>query len=167
MNQGNYGYGYPQQAPPPQGYGYGHALPPEMQAAQDARSLDLLAIFHFVYAGLLGLGGLFMGLYIVLGIVMATSVASGGGSAGDAAAIGGFFAVIGGVFLVLLWTKAALMVWSGMSMRKRQRRTLSFVMACVSCIAVPLGTTLGVFTLVVLSKPSVQWLYDRTAAQGG
>jgi hypothetical protein len=165
MNQGNYGYGYPQQAPPPQGYGY--VMSPEMQAAQDARNLDMLAIFHFVYAGLLGLGGLFMGLYIVLGVVMATSVAAGGGSSGDAAAIGGFFVAFGVVFLVLLWTKAAFLVWSGMSMRKRQRRTLSFVMACISCIAVPLGTTLGVFTLVVLSKPSVQWLYDRTASQGG
>ena len=168
-NPGNYGYGYgyqqQPQAPPPQGWGY--AMSPEMQAQQDGRNLDLLAIFHFVYAGLLGFGGLFFGLYIVFGVVMATSVAAGGGSTGDAAAVGSIFAVIGFVALALFWTKAAFLVWSGISMKKRRRHTLSFVMACLSCINVPLGTTLGVFTLVVLSKPSVKWLYDREAAQGG
>jgi hypothetical protein len=164
-NPGNYGYGYQQpQAPPPQGWGY--AMSPEMQAQADGRNLDLLAIFHFIYAGLLGFGALFFLLYVILGAVMATSVASGGGSSGDAAAVGGIFAVIGFVFMALFATKAAFLVWSGISMRKRQRHTLSFVMACISCINLPLGTTLGVFTLVVLSKPSVKWLYERTAAQG-
>ncbi len=167
-NPGNYGsgYGYQQpQPPPPQGWGYG--MSPEMQAQQDAHNLDLLAIFHFVYAGLLGFGGLFFGLYIVFGVVMATSVAASGGSSGDAAAVGSIFAVVGFVALARFWTTAAFLVWSGVSLRKRRRRTLSFVMACLTCISVPLGTTLGVFTLVVLSKPSVKWLYDREAALGG
>jgi hypothetical protein len=50
-------------------------------------------------------------------------------------------------------------------LRKRRHRTLSFVMACLTCINIPLGTALGVFTLVVLSRPSVKALYDQVAMQ--
>jgi hypothetical protein len=48
-------------------------------------------------------------------------------------------------------------------LRERKNRTFSFVVACVNCIHVPLGTVLGVFTIVVLSRESVKRLYEGTA----
>ena len=37
------------------------------------------------------------------------------------------------------------------------------VIAALECLSVPLGTLLGVFTLVVLSRPSVRDSFDRPA----
>ena len=53
-----------------------------------------------------------------------------------------------------------------MSLKKRQKRTFSFVIACICCMNIPLGTALGVFTLVVLSRQSVKAIYDRVAYYG-
>ena len=39
-------------------------------------------------------------------------------------------------------------------------------MACVCCVNIPLGTALGVFTLIVLSRPGVKAIYDRVAYYG-
>jgi hypothetical protein len=134
-------------------------------SAVDESNLDTLAICHYVYAGLVGLVGMAGLLYVVIGVVIATGTAAGSTSPGtpSTAAVGGVIAAIGGLVTVLLWLKAAFVLWSGLSLKKRQRRTLSFVVACICCVSVPLGTLLGVFTLVVLSRPQVRAIYDRVA----
>jgi hypothetical protein len=144
-----------------------------MPTAEDENQLNTLAICHYVYAGLLGLGGLLGLVYVVFGIIFAASIASSPPPAGahgspgpPAAAIGGIFAAIGGFIMLLVWTKAAVVAYSGMSLKKRQRRTFSFVIACICCMNIPFGTALGVFTLVVLSRASVKALYDRVAYYG-
>ena len=43
--------------------------------------------------------------------------------------------------------------------RPRRARTFSLVMAGVNCLSVPLGTTLGVFTFIVLLRESVAAQY--------
>jgi hypothetical protein len=53
-----------------------------------------------------------------------------------------------------------------MNLKRRQKRTFSLVMACMCCMNIPLGTALGVFTLVVLSRQSVKAIYDRVAYYG-
>ncbi len=179
MNQGPYGQppqpypqeqGYPQQQqgyPPPYGQGY---PPPQFQQRpqDDEGHLNILAICTFCYAGLIGLFGLFFSIYLILGIVMAGSaVSTGGSSAGAEATVGGIFIVIGALAMLFMWGKAALLIWSGLSLRKRTRPTLSFVVGCISCMNIPLGTTLGIFTIMVLNRPSVKALYAQRAAQLG
>jgi len=46
--------------------------------------------------------------------------------------------------------------------RLRQRRSWVFciVVAALSCIGIPFGTALGVFTLLVLSRHSVKCMFD-------
>ncbi|HEY3817747.1 MAG TPA: hypothetical protein VGL81_11275 [Polyangiaceae bacterium] len=147
--------GYPQQPPPP--------------TAEDETQLNTLAICHYIYAGMLGLFGLFGLIYVVFGVILATASlgATGAGHAGPPpAAIGGVVAAIGGFITVFLWAKAACVAYSGMSLKKRQKRTFSFVIACICCVNIPLGTALGVFTLVVLSRPTVKAIYDRVAYYG-
>jgi hypothetical protein len=153
-------YAQPQQPPPgpPPGYGYpgqpggGH---------QDEQNLEALAICHFIYAGLVGLGAMLVGLWLLFATVLTTRVAASGSGGPQAAAIVGIVDIVLGVVLVLALAKAALLAYSGTCLRKRRNRTLSFVMACIACINIPLGTALGVFTLVVLSRPSVKALYDH------
>jgi len=146
--------GYPQQPPPP--------------TAEDESQLNTLAICHYIYAGMLGLFGVFGLIYVAIGIAVAASSMGGGAGAGGPppAAIGGVVAAIGGFITLFLWAKAGCVVYSGMSLKKRQKRTFSFVVACLCCMNIPLGTALGIFTLVVLSRQSVKAIYDRVAYYG-
>jgi hypothetical protein len=44
----------------------------------------------------------------------------------------------------------------------RRNRTFCLVMAAISCLWVPLGTVLGVFTIVVLVRPSVEQAFAQS-----
>lgn len=50
-------------------------------------------------------------------------------------------------------------VLSGIWIKKRKNRTFSFVVAAMNCIQFPFGTALGVFTFIVLLRPSVETAY--------
>ena len=77
--------------------------------------------------------------------------------------MGSIFAIFGGIFMVIGLATTVALVISGLGLRRRRRRTLSFVVACLICLNVPFGTALGVFTLIVLSRASVKALYDQRA----
>jgi len=64
--------------------------------------------------------------------------------------------------MVLLAIAGGLCVLSGLGLRAHRRRGLSTVVAALQCLALPLGTVLGVITLVVMSRPSVVLLYRET-----
>ena len=49
---------------------------------------------------------------------------------------------------------------SGYFIQQRQRRVFSIVVAAVNCIYFPFGTVLGVFTIIMLSKPEATDLYN-------
>jgi tryptophan-rich sensory protein len=65
-----------------------------------------------------------------------------------------FFGVI--IFLCLVGNLA-----SGLCLRRRRARMFSLVVGGVNCLAFPFGTALGVFTLIVLVRPTVTALYNR------
>ena len=73
------------------------------------------------------------------------------------------FYVVIGFFLVVL---CVCNILSGLYVRKRKNRTFSFVIAGVNCLQFPLGTALGVFTFIVLSRPAVKTDYDSRALPG-
>lgn len=80
--------------------------------------------------------------------------------ADDAKILGVVFAVIGGIFALMGWVFAFLVFLAGRKLARHQSRTFCIVIAALCCMMVPLGTLLGVFTLVVLSRQSVQALFD-------
>ena len=51
-------------------------------------------------------------------------------------------------------------VLSGYWIKKRKNRTFSFLIAAMNCIQFPFGTALGVFTFIVLARPTVQSSYE-------
>jgi hypothetical protein len=93
-------------------------------------------------------------------MVVASGAATtkGGGAPGDAVVFGVFEVILGLVVLAFL-AKIPLLAYSGICIRRRRHRMLSVVLACLACLNVPLGTMLGVFTLVMLTRPSVKALY--------
>ena len=52
-------------------------------------------------------------------------------------------------------------VLQGLQLRQRRRHTFCVVMAAIGCAFMPFGTVLGIFTLIVLTKPTVRSLFAR------
>lgn len=141
------------------------ALPPLLrdQRQVDAQHLRLLAIFHFVAAGMACLGILFIaGEFAFLHVIM--SHADTVAKPGQANAIPPqvllaifqwFFALFGLWFLA----SAVLNALSGFFLLARKHRVFSLVVAGINCLHMPLGTILGVFTIIVLIRASVQEEY--------
>ena len=149
--------------------------PPHPQAMLDAEHLKLLAIFHYVLAGLAALFGSIPIIHVLIGVMMVSGKfpmgpPSGPSSSPPSAAMptefGWFFIVIGGGIILLSWVYAGLLFYAGRCLSARQKRTFCFVMACISCLHVPFGTALGVFTILVLQRPSVQALFNRPQMGG-
>ena len=67
-----------------------------------------------------------------------------------------WFYVAAWVFLLVF---VVLNILSGFYLRQRRNRMFSLVVGGLNCIHVPLGTALGVFTIMVLSRESVRDLY--------
>jgi len=126
--------------------------------AEDQEQLRILSIFHFVIAGLLALFGSVPVIHMVIGLSLLFSDqniwAMDGGP--PMALIGVMFTVIPALLIGLAWTTAILIVRAGFRLRQQRSHTFCLVMASVSCCFAPLGTVLGVFTILVLSRPGVR-----------
>ena len=75
-----------------------------------------------------------------------------------------FFAVFKWFYLVFaLWFIASglLNLLSGIFLRARKHRIFSIVVAYINCLYMPLGTILGVFTILVLARDTVREAYDE------
>ena len=68
------------------------------------------------------------------------------------------FYVIAGIFLALV---ILLNLLSAVFMRQRKHRIFSIIVASINCLQIPFGTTLGVFTFIVLMRESVRQSYDK------
>ena len=138
-----------------------------MQATQDEEHLRLLAIFHYVVGGMLALFACVPIIHVSIGLVMLVSPSLFGPPQGGAPPpvwVGLFFVILGGLFIVIGWTMAGLMLYAGRCLSRRQRYLFCMVVAGVSCLFFPLGTALGVFTIIVLNRPSVKQLFEPGAA---
>jgi len=132
---------------------------------RDEEHLRLLAIGFYVFGGLTALMSCLGILYVFIGLVMMGVGATSHRADGlPPAFFGLFFAVMGAVITAIGVGLGLLWVFAGRSLSQRKRYTFCMVMAVVACLSMPLGTVLGVFTLVVLSRPSVKEIFDKRAA---
>jgi hypothetical protein len=134
---------------------------------QDLEHLRLLSIFHYVVGGLLALFACFPLLYFVFGLVMlvAPAVFEDGrhGPPNDAAVmqIVGVLMMFGGTLFALIgWAYAVCILFAGQFLSQRRHYTFCLVIAALLCMNTPFGTILGVFTIVVLMRPSVKLLFE-------
>jgi len=123
---------------------------------QDEDHLRLLSIFHYVWGGLIGFVSCFALIHVLVGSVLATGIAR---QNGPPAWIGLIFVLAGGCALVLGGTMAALTIWAGRCLAQKRHYTFCLVIAVISCLSFPFGTALGVFTIIVLNRPSVRPLF--------
>ena len=140
-------------------------LPPLLrdQRKVDADHLRLLAVFHFVFAGLavVGIGFLALHFAIMHSLFANPEMWKNQKNAGPPPEV--FFAVFRWFYLifgVLLVVGLVANLLSGRFLLKKKFRTFSLIVAGINCIQIPFGSVLGVFTLIVLLRDSVRELYD-------
>jgi hypothetical protein len=129
---------------------------------EDLQHLQLLAVFHYVLGGLSALCACFPVIHLTLGVAMVSGRLPAQPQQGPPMQLMGWlFVLFATAAMVLGWAYAVGMVIAGRCLQRRLGYTFCLVMAALSCAHVPLGTVLGVFTLIVLSRPSVKDLFRR------
>ena len=132
----------------------------------DEEHLRLLSVFHYVLGGIRLFYACFPLLYVDIGvIVIGAALLSRDPEAAPIALVGVFFVVIGAVVALLGLAFGGATIYAGMCLSRRKHYTFCLVMAAVNCIAVPMGTVLGVLTIVVLVRPGVQGLFGRQVTE--
>ena len=135
-------------------------------ATDDEQHLRLLSIFHYVAGGLTALFACFPLIHVALGLAMifAPQSLSNRPSHQPPAFFGWFFTCFGGGMFVVGMSMAVGIVIAGRFIAQRRRYWFIFAAACVQCAFFPFGTVLGVFTVIVLSRPAVKALFQVTPA---
>jgi hypothetical protein len=135
---------------------------------QDMEHLRLLAIFHYVVAGLAALFSFFPLLYTIIGLVFIFAARHETAKPGEelpSEFLGWIFAVLGLALFVIGLAMAICILVAGRSLALRKRYSFTLVIACIECLFVPFGTILGVFTIVALSRESVKRLFATAHVQ--
>lgn len=125
----------------------------------DENDLRTLSIFHYVLAGLSALFGTFPLIHLFMGIGMLRGAFAEPGHKGPPEFVAYIFISVALVMIVLGWTVAGLLVFSGRFLRAHRKYTFCLVVAGISCLFVPFGTLLGVFTIMVLQRPTARALF--------
>lgn len=134
----------------------------ERQAIIDNEHLRVLSICYFVSAGMNVFFSLFGLLYAFMGLVLtaAASQTTSQPNQPPPAFVALFFGAFGfGIFSIMV-VLAVLKFITAQRLKQRRSRTLCMIVAGLTCLGIPVGTALGVFTFVVLSRPSIVREFD-------
>ena len=136
------------------------AIPAASFPEKDAEHLRLLAMFHFINGALdlvmLGLFGLqYMFMRAMFTHAMHSPKANDPPPEFILDFFLGFFVLLGFLYLVAV----VLNVMTGFFIEQRRHRTFSMVVAGLNCVQMPLGTLLGIFTLIILNRDTVRARY--------
>jgi hypothetical protein len=128
---------------------------------EDEQHLQLLAIFHFILGGLYALCGCFPLVYVFAGgMVISAAPPPKSPNEPPPEVIGVIFIALGLFLCAMIWIIAICTLLSGRFIMQRKYRTFCLVTAGLMCLNAPQGTVLGVFTFIVLLRPSVTRLFD-------
>jgi hypothetical protein len=130
---------------------------------QDKEHLQLLAIFHYIVAGLAAFFSFFPLLYTTIGAIFIFVARHGTAKPGEELPpefLGWIFVGLGSFLFLLGITMAVCILIAGRCLSRRRRYSFALVMACIECLFLPFGTILGVFTIIVLSRESVKTLFS-------
>ena len=139
--------------PPPQTYQTSSSLPYQSIGTLDVKDtehLRILSICWYIVSALQCVGLLGGLILVVLGVVLLV----GGGSADEEPGI--VFLIFGIIAVLITFFIAFLSFLTARSLARRRWITLIYICAAIMCISPPLGTLLGIFTFIVLGRPSVK-----------
>ncbi len=141
---------------------------PAVQAALDEDHLRLLKIAYYIAGGAtVAFSSIFI-FHFMMCLVMglnphAFPQSTANGQHIEPPPPGLFigFAFVIGMVIILGWTFGALQIYAARCLGLRRNLLLIMVVAGVECIFIPWGTTIGVFTFLLLNRPSVKPLFNQ------
>ncbi|HET6442125.1 MAG TPA: hypothetical protein VFH53_07095 [Phycisphaerae bacterium] len=132
---------------------------------RDEEHLRLLKIFYYIFGGIVAFQASIPLIHVAIGIIiLIAAAAGGGGDAGPPAVMGLLFVCIGGAMVLIGWTLAICAFFAARCLSRRTAYVFCFAIAVLSCLCIPYGTVLGIFTIIVLVRPSVKAIFERTRA---
>lgn len=131
---------------------------------EDIRYLNLLAVFHFIVACIvallacLPLINLFIGFSVLEEIPRA--IAQGELFPPHAFVPFIMFILLPVTFSVIGWMFAVAIALNAYYIKNRKWLNYCLVVGGIETIFIPFGTVLGVFTIILLTKPNIKTLFD-------
>ncbi|MBC8066519.1 MAG: hypothetical protein H7Y17_16935 [Chlorobia bacterium] len=131
--------------------------------SQDLEQLKLLETFHKVIAGMYALFGFCGFPHFIIGILAATNpkFMNTPKNQGMDVMFGAIFILAGLAVILGAWTLTVLSWLSSQRIAQRRGIKLIYATAGLNCLWMPFGTALGVFTFIVLTRPSVRSIFPN------
>jgi len=137
---------------------------PDYERAKDEKHLDQLSLGFKIYAAVNALFSSFPIIHLVIGIMMVSGAMDGGKDA-PPPFIGWFFIVFASVFILFGYAVSICNWYAGRFIKERRNYTFCFVMSCINCMFMPLGTVLGIFSIIVLVRDSVKEIFKQNSGE--
>lgn len=126
---------------------------------KDLEHLRWLSIGFYMNAGISLLFALFPFIHLFIGIAMVSGKFEDGKNP-PPLFFGWFFIGIASFLILMGFALAVCNFLAGKFLKEKTKYTFCFVMAAVNCMFAPLGTVLGIFTIIVLARESVKALFN-------
>jgi hypothetical protein len=130
---------------------------------QEHEHLRLLAIFHWVVAGIAALVALLPLIHLAIGIAMISGAFPDPKGQASIRLVGWLFVAFASVWIACGLAFAVCLALAGRCLSQRRRYTYCLVMAGIACAFMPFGTVLGVFTIMLLTRESVRALFAASS----
>jgi hypothetical protein len=129
---------------------------------KDLQYIKMLSIFYYVIGALIALVSCLALSYLFIGImfVAAPPSVSGGGPPPPPPALGWAFIIISCGVMLLGWAWAVALMFAGWFLGRCRHYLYCLVLGCSTLLFQPLGTILGVFTIIILIRPNVKRLFE-------
>jgi hypothetical protein len=127
---------------------------------QDQEHLRLLTIFYYAYAAIIALFACFPLIHLAIGILLLTHPGVfGEGKNAPPTFIGYLVTILAAAFILIGWACAGCSFLVARFLGRRKQYLFCQIVSGANCLSVPFGTALGVFTLVVLLRPTVKAMF--------
>jgi hypothetical protein len=133
---------------------------------RDADRLRVLVICHYLLAGLTALCSF---PFLIVPLVLAslgTSLGAGPHQDLPADLVAQLVRYVMWSAFLMTWVHAGVIAYIGRCLARRKRYLLCLIFSGLNATMVPLGTILGVFTIVILARPSVKALFTAPGTGG-
>ena len=137
-----------------------------MNEEQQNTLLRICSIFQYVVGSFLALISCFPLLYFMIGVFMVVAGFAAPNAPGQSEpgvgqmapffVVGGVFMTIGGLIALTGLTVAIMIIITGRRLRKRKSYGFCLTMGAIECLFMPLGTILGVLTVILLANHDVK-----------
>ena len=133
----------------------------------DHEHLRTLAIFHYIFAGMNGIGAMLGAAYVCFGSFVTAGALNGlsrGGGGAPPAPVGWFIILTGATIMLFALATVVMEISTAISLQRGKRKLLCTICSVLHCLNIPLGTALGVFTLIALNKPGIKLFFENQKA---